>query len=107
MFNRSTLRWNHRSQNVRWIRWSEVQRGLAAENRGRTVARIVVQERPAAAELVLEIRQACAGCFAPLVVAAAHGKGKPIAKRHDDRGRPELDVERHDLIRRERLRLVM
>src|SRR5437764_14837074 len=84
-----------------------MQRGAAAENGRRAVARIVVQERAAAAQLVLEVGQAGTGGLLPFVVAAADAQREAIARRHDDAGRPDLDVERHRLARLERLALVM
>ena len=53
-----------------------MQAGDAAENVGRPVARIVVQERSAAGELVLEIRQLAAARAAIDVVLAADASAR-------------------------------
>ena len=60
---------------------AEMQAGGAAENLRRPVARIVVQERPAAGELVLEVRQPPAAGAAIFVVLAADGERDAIARR--------------------------
>lgn len=65
----------------------------------RPVARIIVQKRPAAFELVLEVREPRAGRSRVLVIASAHGEREPVAGRYDDACRPQLDVERNDLAR--------
>src|SRR5215468_11786660 len=70
-----------------------MQAGGSAEDRGRPVARIVVQERPATGELVLEIRQLAAARPRINVVLAANRESDAIALRHHDRGRPDFDVE--------------
>src|SRR5581483_7868914 len=84
-----------------------MQRRAAAVNRGRPVARIIVQEWPAAAQLVLEIRQPGARGFLPFVIAPAYAERESIPGRHDDARRPELDVERRRLPRFERLQLIV
>jgi nicotinate dehydrogenase subunit B len=54
---------------------------------------LVVHERPAAAHGVLHVRQV--GRFAVvLVVLAAHRQAEAVARRHDDGGGPDLDVQR-------------
>src|SRR5450755_4534014 len=94
---RSRLGGNHRNQDIRLLQWPNVQCSPAAEDGCGTVAGIVVQERPAAAQFILEVRQTRSGRFSPLVVAATHGQREAVTTRHDDGGRPELDVEWHDL----------
>src|SRR5947199_1353658 len=84
-----------------------MQRGAAAVDGGWAVARIVVQERTAAAQLVLEVRQPCARAFLPFVVAPSHAERQAIAWRHDDAGRPDLDVEHHRLSGLERLAFIV
>ncbi len=84
-----------------------MQRDLPAEDCGRTIARIVVQERAAAEQFILEIRQPCTGRLLPFVVAAAHRERDAIARGHDDRRRPQFDVERDDLAGLERLLFVV
>src|SRR5262249_32964085 len=81
--------------------------GAPAEKRRRALARVVVQERAAAAQLVLEIRKAGARALLPFVVAAPHAEREAIARRHDDAGGPDLDVERHRLAGLERLELIV
>src|SRR6267378_8012684 len=84
-----------------------MQRRATTENGSRAVAWIVVQERPAAAQLVLEVRQAGARALLPFVVAPSHAEREAVARRHDDAGGPDLDVERHRLSRLERLAFVV
>src|SRR5712691_11020908 len=63
------LGWNHGQQQIGLPAGAEVQAGDAAEHGLGAVARVVVQERPAARELVLEIRQlAPAGTMIDIVV---------------------------------------
>src|SRR5260370_10633186 len=71
---------------------AEMDRGLAAVDRHRPVARIVVQERAAAGELVLHVGEPAAGAAGIDVVAPAYGKSHSVALRHDDAGRDGLDV---------------
>src|SRR5436190_21813473 len=84
-----------------------MQTGGAAEYSGRPVARIVMQERPAASELVLEVRQLAAARPRINVVLTTDGEADAMTFRHDDRGRPDLNVEFDDLALLERLLLVM
>src|SRR5262249_43538379 len=84
-----------------------MQRSRAAEDRRRPVARIVVQERSAAGEHVLEVRQLAAARAGVDVILAADRKPDAIALWHDDRGRPDLDVELHQLTFLDWLLLVM
>src|SRR5262245_14024824 len=62
---------------------AKVQRGLAAENRGRPVARIIVQERSAPAQFILEIGEPRTGGFGELVIAPAHGQCDAMTRGHD------------------------
>ena len=55
--------------------------GGAAEQRLGTVARIIVQERPAAQHFVFEVGQLDAGRFGKLVVFAAHRERDAVAGR--------------------------
>src|SRR6185436_2109522 len=59
------LRLYHRDQHVRRPLRPEVQRRLPAEDLRRPVARVVVQERPAAQQLVLEVGELRAGRLLP------------------------------------------
>ena len=52
-----------------------------------------MQERTAAEQLVLEIRQPRAGGLLPLVILASDGERYSISGRHDDGCRPQFDVE--------------
>ena len=83
----------------------DVQRGATAEDLGRAVARVVVEERAAAAQLVLEVRQPRAARLRVLVVATSHRQRDPVAGRHHEAGRPELDVELDRHAGRQRLDL--
>ena len=100
-------RWNHRHQHIGFLPRAGVQRVFAAEDRGWPVARIVVQKGSAPFQFILEIRQPRAGGFLPFVIAAAHGERDAATGRHHDRGRPQLDVERHCFTGLERLRFVV
>src|SRR5438128_12057206 len=102
----SALR-DHRDQDIGLPLRADMPCSPAAEERNGAIARIVVQERPAAAELVLEVRKARSGGLAPLVIAAAHGQRETMPRRHHDRRRPELDVERHHFARLEWLQFVV
>jgi len=84
-----------------------MDRGLAAVDRHRPVARIVMQERAAAGELVLHVGEPAAGAAGIDVVAPAHGQSHAVALRHDDAGRDDLDVELIDPAGFERLLLVV
>src|SRR5436309_11980442 len=84
-----------------------MQRGRAAEDRGRPVTRVVMQERPAASELVLEVRELAAARARVDVVLAADRQSDAMASRHHDRGRPDLDVELDHLALPERLLLIV
>src|SRR5262245_44188430 len=78
---------------------AEVNRGPAAENGGWPIPRIVMQERPAAGELVLHVGQPAAARALVDVVLAAHGEANAIAGGDDKAGRPDLDIELDDLTR--------
>src|SRR6266404_2645491 len=84
-----------------------MERRPAAEDRRRSVARIIMQEWPAAAQLVLEVRQPRSGRFLPFIVPSPHAERQSVARGDDDGGRPDLDVELHHLAGFERLRLVV
>src|ERR1043166_8457265 len=73
---------------------TEMQRGLPTEDRRRAILRIVMQERPATRQFVLEVRQPPARAAAVFVILAAHRERDATARRHHDRGRPHLDAER-------------
>src|SRR5271163_971569 len=88
---------NNRQQQIGPCRTAEMQAGHAVINLRRTVARIVVQERAAARQLVLEIRQPSAAASGIDVVLAADGQADAVTGRHDDRGRPDFDIEVSDL----------
>src|SRR5205823_8605672 len=104
---KSTFCRHDRNEDVGLLRGAEVQRRPAAENRLGPIARIVVQERTAAAQFVLEIGKPRARRLAPLVITSADGEGETMAGWYDDRRRPELDVERCSFPRLERLRFIV
>src|SRR5215831_18749428 len=67
------FRRNDRQQEIGLPPAAEVQAGDAAEDVLGTIARIVVQERPATRELVLEVRQLAAARPGIDIILAAHG----------------------------------
>src|SRR5260370_40633167 len=82
---------------------SKMQRGHAGENLRRAILRVVVQERAAAGQFVLEIRKLAAASAAILVVLAANGESDAVSGRRYDRGWPDLDVEFDDFAVAKRL----
>src|SRR5215471_7749249 len=96
-----------RNQDVRGLLGAGVQRHRLAEDFRRTVAGVVVLERPHAGEDGAERAQAHAGPAGEFVVSPPHGEAEAVAGRHHDRRRPDLDVELVDLARCERLHLVV
>src|SRR5439155_24855234 len=94
--SRSALCRYYGDQDIGLLLRADVQCRPAAEDRNGAIARIVVQKRPAAAQLVLEVRQSRSRGFAPFVIAPAHGQRETMPRRYHDRRRPELEVERHD-----------
>src|ERR1700756_1206069 len=57
-----------------------------------TVLRVVVQERPAAAQFILKVREfPAAACV--FVVPAPNRERDSATCRHDNAGRPNLDVQ--------------
>src|SRR5689334_10867828 len=84
-----------------------MQRRSSPEGARRPITRVVVQERPATAQLVLEIGEPGAGRALPLVVAATHRDGEAMAWRHHDGSGPQLDVELNGLAGLQRLHLVV
>src|SRR5215471_2503966 len=86
---------------------AEVERGLAAVDRHRAVARIVVQERAVAGDLVLHVGEPAARAARIDVVAPANAEADAKTLRHRDRGRHDLDLDLIDLAGPERLLLLM
>src|SRR5882672_2009114 len=86
------LRGNDRQEQVGLALLAEMQRDVAAEDPGRPVAEVVVDEGPAAAHRVLHIGERCR-LAAVVVVLAAYRQRDAPALGHDDAGRPDLDVE--------------
>src|SRR4051812_876628 len=84
-----------------------MQAGGPGEHVGGPVARIIVQERPAARKLVLEVRELAPARTAVDVILAADGQADAATRRDNDRGRPDLDIELDHLALPERLRLVV
>src|SRR5262245_14688334 len=66
-----------------------------------------MQERPAPPKLVLEVGKPPAAGAAVLVVLAADRQADAVSRRHDHRGRPDLDVDLHYLARLQRLLAVV
>src|ERR1700730_13908110 len=98
---------NDRQQEIGLPSAAEMQAGDAAEDGGGTIARIVVQERPATRELVLEVRQLAAARPGIDIILTAHGEADAVAGRNHDRGRPNLDGELDRFALFERLDLVV
>ena len=84
-----------------------MQRRFAAENLGQPVARVVVQERPAAFKLVLEARNPPTARSLILVILSAHSETDPVSGGHHDGGWPDLDVKLDYLARSQRLLFVV
>src|SRR6202042_1809198 len=80
----------------------------SAVDRGGTIVRIIVKERAAAVEFVLHVRKA-PGTAASLIdiVLAANVQFDAISARHDNAGRPYLDIEFNRLPGSQRLNLIM
>src|SRR6516165_6049155 len=92
---------NDRKQQIGPRRATEMQSGNPAEDLWRPVARIVVHERSAAGQFVLEIRQPSAAPSRINVILATDGQRDAIGFGHDDRRRPNFDIERDDFPRLE------
>src|SRR5665647_3659912 len=101
------FRRNDRQQQVGRFAAGKMQAAGAAKDGGGSVARIVVQERTAAGQFVLEVRQLAAAAAAIFVILAADRYGHAMAGRHHDRAWPNLDVELRHLALLERLLLVV
>src|SRR3569833_3597673 len=101
------FRRNDGQQQIRRFRPAEMQCRGAVEQRFRPVAQIVVQERAATGQFVLEIRQLAARAAAIDVVLAAPRERNAVTGGRDDRGRPQLDVEFDGLALLERLLFVV
>src|SRR5262249_57938326 len=71
------------------------------------VARIVVQEGPAAGELVLHVGKPSARAAGVDVIVPADAQPDAVALRHHDTGRDDLDVELIDRARVERLLFIV
>src|SRR5580658_2689667 len=98
---------NNRQQQIGPCSAAEMQAGHPVVNPWRTVARIVVEERAAAGELVLEIRQPPAAASGIDVVLPTDGQADAVTGGHDDRGRPDFDIEFDDQSALEQLLLVV
>src|SRR5262245_50726162 len=84
---------NDRQQQVGLLVATEMQAGDAVEDIRGPVAGVVVEEWPAARELVLEVRQLAAARTAIDVILATDAQADAVTGRNHDRGRPDLDVE--------------
>lgn len=65
--------WNDGHQHIGHMLRAHVESDLAVEDGCRPVAGVIVEERAAAEQLVLEVGKLRSGRFLPLVVLAAHG----------------------------------
>src|SRR6267142_2808563 len=83
-----------------------MQGNFSAKDLRRTVRFIVMREWAAPFHRVFHVREARRRIVV-LVVAAADAERDAMTLRHDDAGRPDLDVELHRLPRLERLLLVV
>src|SRR5215470_18589537 len=92
---------------MRRPRGAAVQRDAPAEDRGRSISRIVVLEGPDAGEDGAERAEALSRTSWIFVVASAHRQAETMAGRDHDARRPDLDVELVHLTGRERLLLVV
>src|SRR5262249_23928670 len=97
---------DYRQQEIGLPSGAEVQAGATAEDVHGSIARIVVEKRPATRELVLEVRQLAAARPGIDIILAADGEADAVAGRNHDRGRPDFDVELDHLALLERLDLV-
>src|ERR1700722_3003489 len=88
---------DNRQQEIRLPVTAEMQRCCAAKDIRRSVEWIIVEERSAALQLVLEIRQLAATGATVLVVLASDRYADPVPGRCDDRCWPDLDIELYDL----------
>src|SRR6516225_9088878 len=86
---------------------AEVQRDFPTVDLEWAVARIVVQEGPAAGELVLHVGKPPARAARVDVIAPADAQPNAVALRHHDTGRDDLDVELIDRARVERLLFIV
>src|SRR5579859_369364 len=103
----SLLPWDHRKQQVIRLMIVEMQGRSPGEDRRRPVARVVVQERSAPRQLVLEVREPQPRRLLPFVIPPPHRQCDPASGRHDDGRWPELDVQIDRLARDEGLLFVM
>src|ERR1035437_8736026 len=81
-----------RHQHVRLPAGTEVQRGGAAENVYRAIARLIVFERSHALHGVFHALQ-LERRAAVIIILAAHPQSETVARRSHYAGRPDLDVE--------------
>src|SRR6266487_4501488 len=100
------LRGNHGQEQTRRSPRTEVQRDFPAEDRGRPVGFVVVDEGSAAAHGIFHIGE---GRSFPvvLVVFSADRERDAKSRRHDDAGRPDFEVELDDFAGLQGLLLVV
>src|SRR5262249_57799466 len=84
-----------------------VRRYVPAVDLEWAITRIVVQEGPAAGELVLHVGKPPARAAGVDVIAPADAQPDAVALRHHDTGRDDLDVELIDRARVERLLFIV
>ena len=98
---------NNGQQQVRLFVAAEMQGRNPAEDLMGTIQQIVMQERSAARELVLEVRQLASARAGIDIVLAPNSETHAVARGDYYGGRPDLDVELDYLALPERLRLVV
>jgi len=86
---------------------ADVQRRLASKNLRRPVARVVVQEWPAAFKFVFEASNPFAARVRILVIFSAHSEPNPVAGGHHNGSRPDLNVKLDNLAGSQQLHFIM
>jgi len=104
---RRSRRGYHGEQKVRGMGAARVQRHSIRIPLGRAVVWVVVQERAAAEQLVLEVGKEAAARPRIDVVPASNREREPVARREDDAGWPDLHVDLVNDACHERLGVVM
>src|SRR5262245_13851000 len=105
--SRFLFRRNDREQNIGLALRPGVQRYVASEDGRGPVARVIMAERPYTGPLLTEGLRA-RGRFSTIdVVFAANGEPDTVTSRHDDTGRPNLDIDLVSFARCEFLDLIV
>src|SRR6516225_8640437 len=85
-----------RQQQVGLLVASKMQACHSAKYVSRPVKRVIMEERTASLQLVLEIRQSSAACSPVFVILAADADADTISGGHDDGRWPDLNVQFRD-----------